>query len=361
MKNELLSITKQYFDSVKGDFFEIEKNRRKYLKLTRIPSIIIGVIFLMSITPILGGILKAEIPKLLGPSIDILGITIQLNSIGLWWGISFILAILLLVFDFKYAQFVRNKTIGRNDAINNIPLCYLYNTVEEIKTFIVNERTVHIETAHKSIIEYFKEGEFIISYDPTKKKGLLISKRIENLMKNYTWFEINNSTSIVVKAISNFKEKIINRIEQKKDLEKIIPFLEDLLIYELLKTKSRLVNNKIENEESRNELMKTYILSFSKSINQLDKIELVPELKKKRWSNKIIYSLRKAIDLFSSGNILVLFISWYLLFFLIFSFSLLIGIYTLNIELDSKILIGAFTAPFLGAITITATIFKSKK
>ncbi len=66
-------------------------------------------------------------------------------------------------------------------------------------------------------------------------------------------------------------------------------------------------------------------------------------------------------NILSSSNIVVMLFSWLILLTIVFVFPSIMVINSFKLTIDSTILIGLLTAPFIGAITLVATIYSKNK
>jgi hypothetical protein len=99
---------------------------------------------------------------------------------------------------------------------------------------------------------------------------------------------------------------------------------------------------------------------MQKELKILNNYEGINETERTKKS-KIKSVLNFIANLYTSSNIIVMFLSWLVLLTLIFVASSIIILKKVSIEIDSTILIGLLSAPFLGAITLTATIYSKNK
>ena len=130
-----------------------------------------------------------------------------------------------------------------------------------------------------------------------------------------------------------------------------------MVLYEFSKIKPKELNSDgVELKDQR----VNYIKEFANQLNGIKEIEdIVEETNIKR--NKVKTIITPVVNLFSSSNILIMFLSWLVLLTIVFVLSAILVINSLKITIDSTILIGLLTAPFLWAITLVATIYTKNK
>ncbi|WP_196888380.1 hypothetical protein [Aureivirga sp. CE67] len=280
-------------------------------------------------------------------------------SFWIQWALGSILSILIFVITFTIFRYWNIKEHKKAIKISHLQFCYAYILRKEIKSFLINENVSHLE----NISKYFNivNSDLVLTpfYSNNKDQTTKIAiYELRNLLlKKYNWIEFSKETNELIDAFESINLKIKNRITQKAELEKVVPFVDILTLYEFSFIKPNLKNfQEIELKEQRF----TYLKEIVKELNLLSNYEDLNEIERTKKSN-IKSILNFFANLFTSSNILIMFISWLILLIIIFVATSILIIKKINIEVDSTILIGLLSAPFLGAITLSATIYSKNK
>lgn len=357
-KHLLEGIISDYYNSIQDSFFYRKKNFWKYDLITTFFSISL-LILILNIVPII-------------PAIDIEYYLWIYNKIKLifnikgsefsffikWFvGVTFWLLIvgLFAIFYKFWSLKIKRKFVKSID----ISFCYAFTLRKEIKNYIINDNITHLD----NISNYFEKIYTDLILTPFYYDNATNSKKIpldivrENLIKKYPWIKFSEESNYLIDSFKSMKSKIKKRIDFKIELEDVLPFLDYLVLYEFSIIKPNQKNDeKIELKDQRF----TYLLKMQEELNKLDGYEGIStneQTKKKKFTEIFNY----IIALFTSSNILTMFLAWLILLTLIFVTSSIIIIKKVNLEIDSTVLIGLLTAPFLGAITLVATIYTKNK
>ena len=359
MEANLKELSKQYFNSVKTTFEKISYNRKIFGLLVLLPIVLFFIFFLFVLFGKIPNMISGYIAKNHQTVYNILGTNIDSSSLWIWYPVTIICSAIIFYLLIKWGDFLNEKTMAKGSSIKNIPFCYLYKTIEELSTYIVNERIEHLDTARKNLDKYLEKGEFMTGFE--KNDEYSISRLMGYLENKYSWINYTEEARNIGMVFQNFESKIKRRLEQEKEVEATRDALENLLLYEFLKTNSKAIKGIESENKTIHELKNEYILKFAKTVETLEKIKDIESNDKnpnRSFFSVITDKLSRAFD----GEVLVVtFISWYILIFLLLSGSLYLSITYFGIELDSKILIGGLTTPFLGATTITVGILSKNK
>lgn len=357
-KQLLDGIISDYYNSIEDSFFYRLRNSWKMNNATFF--FVVSILFLLgNIIPILPGAVDDYLLWIFEKIKSNLTFEIKEYSFWIQWALGTILSLLIFgiaFIPFKYWHIRENKKAIKTSHLN---FCYAYTLGREIKSFLINENDTHLE----NISEYFNKvnSHLVLTpfYDNNRDSAskIPIYELRDRLLKKYNWIEFNKETNELIDAFKSINSKIKKRIIQKVELEKVVPFVDILTLYEFSYIKPNLENpQNVELKEQR----LTYLKEIGKELNKLNKYEDLNEVERTKKS-KIKSVLNFFVNLFTSSNILVMFISWLILLTIIFVTSSILILKKVNIAIDSTILIGLLSAPFLGAITLAATIYSKNK
>lgn len=187
--------------------------------------------------------------------------------------------------------------------------------------------------------------------------SLTIQKLYSEIKKQNGWIEFTSDTIHIVNSISTINNKIFQRIKLKRDIDKILPLIDLLVLYEFSIIKPEITNSRgIKLKEKQPDYLKDFI-------EELDKTDSVEHLlvNKEKESSRIKSIFATINNFLSSPNILILFFCWLVLLLIVFIPVSFLIISLFNIKLDSTIMIGLLTTPFLGAITFAGIIYSKTK
>ena len=292
--------------------------------------------------------------KLIKPQIEL---SIQEYNFWIRWGVGSITSLLCFGIMFLPYKYWNIKDSKKALSPKYMTFCYAFSLRKEIKSFLINENVIHLEKTSQYFAKVISSITTFRINNGDKSIFLGLNKLREELIKRFDWIKFTNETNEMIDAISSIDKKIKERLRQRLELEKVIPLIETLTLYKFTSIKPEELNsNGIKLREMRND----YLISFAKELNSLSEIESTIE-NDKRKRNKAKSTILLITSLFSSSNIIVLFISWLILLTILFVVFSIIVINVLNLTIDSTILIALLTAPFLGAITFAATIYTTNK
>lgn len=273
------------------------------------------------------------------------------------WGLGSIVSILGFCVALPIFAYWNNKESKKALDSKQMTFCYAYTLRKELKSYLINDNPVHLAKSIdylKKVVNSFVEVKFKNS---DKQSSIPLNQFREELKDQFEWMQFTEETNNYIDNLSSIKKKIIRRFEQKEKLEDIVPAIDFLTLYEFAKIKPSVLNT--EGVEIKN-LRSEYFKCFASEIGKIEEIEEIRN-SSERKRNRIISIFQFIIELFSSTNILVLFLSWLVLLTVLFVISSIVVINSLKLNIDSTILIGILTAPFLGAITLSATIYTKNK
>ena len=357
-KQLLEGIISDYYNSIEDSFFYRRKNLWK--SNTAALLFVLSVLFLFgNIIPLFPAFKDDYLLWLFNKIKTNFPIGIEDYSFWIKWAFGTILSALIagiLFIPFKYWDRKENKRFVKSSNLN---FCFAYTLRKELKSFLINENNSHLD----NISEYFEKVNSHLALSPFYENNRDNAKQIplfelrDKLLKKYDWIKFNEETNDLIDSFKSINPKIKKRIQEKSELELVIPFIDDLTLYEFSFIKPNLKNQQeVELKDQRF----LYLKEMQKELNKIDAYEGVNETERTKKS-KIKFALNFVANLYTSSNILVMFISWLVLLTIIFVASSILILKKVSIDIDSTILIGLLSAPFLGAITLTATIYSKNK
>lgn len=357
-KQLLEGIISDYYNSVEDSFFYRLRNTWKMKAATSL--FVIAILFLiLNVIPILPAFIDNYLLWIFDNIKSKFDFEIEEYSFWIKWALGTIISILLFgiaFIPFKFWDIRENKKAIKTSYLR---FCYAYSLRKELKSYLINENSSHLE----NVSEYFQKVNSHLILTPFYNNNKDTASQIpiyllrDKLLKKYNWIEFKKDTNELIDAFKSISSKIEKRIDQKVELEKVVPFVDILTLYEFSFIKPTLENS--ENKELKEQRLK-YLKEIQKELSKINEYEGPNEVERTKKS-KIKSVLEFFVNLFTSSNILVMFISWLILLTIIFVASSILILEKIDLEVDSTILIGLLSAPFLGAITLAATIYSKNK
>lgn len=355
LKGEVEELANQYYDSIEKTFKKKEQKYKFRLWVIRILPAVVFVIYLIlnTLFPetfprpfremyelflfILSDYLVLYVPESV---IYNEGNVMNLADAGILIRILSLLGIvmLMLVTYNLIMQFPHSIRLRRDILI----FCYINNTIREIKSFLTNNIEEHLEVAQKKISAYLEiseTGEIIRSE---------VYKSIYRFIENYFWFKISKESEIVSSAYKNFNSKILERINLRIELDKIVPALNDLMLYEYSKIKKPKEDKLSIDLLTVTEVGKLCLYDFAEKTNELTAVEKEEQLS----SMKVIFRyiidfLPKLATLLRSEDPIRRYFSWVAILSLIIDPLIIGSIYLLGGKLTETTLITIMLSPFI--------------
>lgn len=357
-KSLLDGIISDYFNSIYRQFEYRRKNKWKieFFSVLYNMSILFTI---LNVIPFLPGVSDNYLHSLyLSIKQYLTGTPFKDYNFYTKWLLGLALSLVILAITYPFSKYwnVQEKRYSLSRKL--LMFCYVYTVRTELKSYLINDNSQHIENSKNFFKQYIKTLTYR-NYEGESDKTISahIGELTSQLKEKYSWIQFDESTEDIINALSSVEEKILERLIQKVDLEKIVPLIEYLVLYEFSKIKKdELATDGTPLSHKR----LSYILSFADGINSLEKIEIAND--NANPSKNLISEMIHAIPaLFSSNNIFVLFISWLILLISLFVPISLLIISNLKLKVDSTIIIGIISSPFIGAITLVATIYSKNK
>lgn len=273
------------------------------------------------------------------------------------WGLGAVFSALLLAILFLPYKYWKNKEQKRALDYKYMTFCNAFTLRKNLKNYLINSKEIHLEKS----VKFFNDiTHWIInaSIETDNKSSTIKIDKLENeLRKQFEWFSLSIETKEIISSFSQIKNKITERLNRKTEIDKILPLIDLLTMYHFAKIMPIVVDDydiKIGDKKVE------FIKSFSIELNNLEEVQKTCESdgNKNYRFNKFLKALN---SFFYDSNIIIMFMLWGVLLSLIFVPVVTLVISFQNIEIDSTILIGLFTVPFIGAITFAATIYTKRQ
>ncbi len=358
MENEktlIDGIVSDFYNSVEETFLYRLKNGWKFSVSWTFFTVSIGYLVL-NIIPLLPSMYE----NYLLPIFNIIkrNLNLPLPEYNFWlkWAIGSLLSVIIwgvAYLPYKYWDYKKEKKALKTKYLN---FCYIFSLRKELKNYLITENENLLD---KGVSYFQKVIDPIITFSVIGESSTTLSvvKLKQHITKQFSWINFTPETERIINSLSTIDNKIIQRIKQKKEIEKIIPLVDLLILYEFSSIKPEVLNS---NGVTLKEKQLDYFTTFTKELDTIDIVEEVNVINDSK-TDKMKLAFSKLVNLFTTSNIMVLFISWLILLSILFVLTSILVINFLNIKLDSTLLIGLLTAPFIGAITLSATIYSKTK
>lgn len=285
---------------------------------------------------------------------------LELGELNFWykWGLGVIVSGLLFLAIYIPYKYWQNKDKKRAVSHLFMTFCYVFRVRKDVKSFLINDNPSHLEKCLKffnkvsrPISRFRASNEDSTTYVPLKK----LKKQMEEQLP---WIKFDQKAIDMIDALSTIDTKITERLKQRVELDKIMTSLDLLTLYEFSKLKpEQEVESGVKIEERR----QVYLEEFANNLSGLTAVEAKGASEDKRKRGKAKSFFQRLSNLFTNSHIVLMFISWVVLMAILFVLPTYLIIDSLNITIDSTLLIGLISAPFLMATTFTAAIYSKNK
>ena len=184
-----------------------------------------------------------------------------------------------------------------------------------------------------------------------------VSALIGALADSLFWFKLDDSARLVAEGYARFNSAVLGRVRQRIEIERIELILTHLSLYEYSRIEKHSKQEIGNARASISNVGKDCLFDFARALTKL------PDLPKTSPSNAIQSRTTpsqtvatKTRALLRHENPLVCFLTWFLVFSLVFAPIVTLILKLLSMSLDSTILIGIISVPFAGAVAIAAAI-----
>jgi len=159
---------------------------------------------------------------------------------------------------------------------------------------------------------------------------------------------------MISSAFETFESKIIERINQGIEIDKVNHILNLLAIYEysIIRKPTEVVLASSINIVERGE---SFLTNFAQEVSNISSIPLQDTVKNRRTISEILNIAESKY--LKNPNLIICFLSWYLFLSVLFIPISLFLIGVISIKIDSTIIIGILSAPFAAAALVATAVF----
>ncbi|WP_127140954.1 hypothetical protein [Flagellimonas marinaquae] len=339
-----------YFESINSLFKYRERNNWKF-EVSWGVYFWSTIFFIVNIVPVLPGGFEGNYFYSLFKFLNRELLQSYFESYNFWlrWLLGVLISGLIwVVFRLVY-EYWSKKESKKALAKKYLPFCYIFSLRKELKDYLISGDERQLSNSDKYLekaIQHFGE----MKYD---KLPVSVANIETRLVKKFDWIEFSDLTNKILKAFSQVKDKLGKRINERKEIEKIISPIDFLIAYEFTHIKpdsTNVPNNKLEG------LRKKYMEMFADEVNNMNDL-VVPTQDTLKPKKRLRTTFQIFIKALMSSNIFILFFSWYIFLLLIFW---IVGYFTVNyfdMVFDSTIIATLLGAPFAGAIALSTAIY----
>lgn len=361
IETQLLENSKIFFDSIEAHLVYREKNIWKY-NLTSFLRGIIYIMTAMTVIPLFPFQNRFFLTKLLGTSVILFGFDLSMGNFYLRWLASLLLLAPLIILANIVRGYFKRKQVKYSITEKQLNFAYLAISLKELKLFLVNERHDCITQALKYLYRYYEQSDTFLPINNTNERISLSA--LLGLKQSKFWVQYSDEMENVMKVISSFQSKILDRVAEKEDIDKVVQWLEYLLIYEYSRVKKPKADGPLTNESDVIQAGYLSFYKFCEFVNNASEYEYYYQENNKTvvsFFKKFTIIFEKISRLFTSRYLVVTFISWLSLLSIICITAVHQGIRYFQIKFDSTIFIGVLTCIIATAATIAVTIDRKKK
>lgn len=359
-KSLLDGLVTDYYNSIYDKFQYRLNNQWKYDTFAFIYAVCI-LFFIGSVIPIIAAIDKNN--KFLLPIFSFFNqfIKVDISNFNFWikWAFSVILTLAVVAIAYIPYKYWDIKTDRKSLRSRLLPFANAYSIRKELKSYLINEDPQHIR---KCKAHFKKLLQNVTSFSFPKSENdrtyTTITKISKEIKEQFSWIEFIPEANLILSALNSFENKILERINQEVELDKVLQVVDFLVLYEFSKIKKSEVD---PSGRMVGEMQNDYMKLFAFHLDTLSYIDSNSEnfIDKQSRFKTFVNSIS---GFFASSNIVVMFISWLILISILLLTISSIIIKVFNLSVDSTMSIGLITTPFIGAITIVVTLYtKSKK
>lgn len=371
--NDILPILDEYYNSIKKVFAKTLKIKtpKGYDKITFrffVPGLFLMLymfMFFFSIVPVVPGIVYLTLNKNLS-QVDFDSLPLFLNNFFVIW-ILMILLTLPARKIFNWYEKKENEKISKSTLdISVYSFCFLYVTIKEIETYLINSRKEHLDNAKANIVNYYNVSDFQVgikalpAYRQSSRINFQIFDLIDFIKLKYSWIILSESSEQIIKGLSETNTKIIERIRQGTELNQVLTPLKLLLIFEFSKIgkiPDKILNNyNIQNSHFQ-ELCLLYYSNLLSNLTMIEDKKLFENVVKFNIFFRVFLNFRNSL---SSDQVVKCFFSWYFMLQILCSILFVFCIYLLKINIDTTIIVALITIPILGAAQIANNLRHQK-
>src|SRR6266478_3825700 len=347
----------KYFQSIEKPFGETRDGLAK--DKVGINSVFI-IFFIFSLIPLIPYIASLGASRIFGARlVSMWVIHFHLGSFWFWWVALFCLSLGLLLISSKVGG-VSAEEKKKWLSPPHMRFAYCYAIIDEIRQYRTNQLPRHIDAA----LEYLdKAGSSLlrasgISIDvyPDRywRREIQLSEQHaigieDSLTGPPKWYRLKPETELVLKAFGEFIPKLRDRLKDRKDLPAIETGLTFLAAYQYLEIPELSDSGSGERFDEGMQSLST----FAQQVISLPpyRSEQLKPTPKQKFSLKLFAVFSIVSAPFGHENLIVAFLSWFVLLFSLFGVGLFGATRRFAIEVDSVIITTLISGPILGAVT----------
>jgi hypothetical protein len=375
-----------YFSSIEDSFEKSLPPPKKKLNLRGKASGLLGFIAVLSIVPLIPGVVWIVIGRVAPHASFALGsLRIPADSYPFWWlvCVAIFLPTAILVEKWEGTGFGQDSKDRLGAAAMRFALCY--SAAQEIDRYAKNRLPKHSERAmfywRLALPSLFSGFDFGFPFLMGRRLGgdlevdapLVRYRRagigeqnsiwwVDAVASFHPWFRLAPETARIVEAFNSVTKKITSRLQDRKDLQLISGALRNLIGYLYLSI-PEISSVDWRTTDETVALSETYLLRFSDALKELTPYS--PEVKplegKARARLKFVTCVTWTVSLFSHENSLAKFCTWW-----VFSQGLvLISIFAVTrllpaLKLDSTLISLAIGTPLVVSAAALAGPLRKK-
>jgi hypothetical protein len=255
----------------------------------------------------------------------------------------------LLKFDRHEKKFGKNK----------LAFCWLFNCIEQINFYLYNANISHLVKANIYFKEYLEVSEFNFEYYAKRTQsgggeskvleGKYIAYFLEEIKNKYEWIKFSDETFFIIDTLGKLDSKITVRITKGVEINEVVNILLRLMLFEKSKFRPPFQYLESKKLDYKKSYFDSYVGLLSKLPELIDKDFTLPLNVKGRF-NKLLFS----------ENIISNFLTWYLIFQIVLVVVIVPIIVIYQIRIDSTLIVGTTTTPFLVAAGLIGITYKKR-
>ncbi|PRX43725.1 hypothetical protein [Salegentibacter salegens] len=190
-------------------------------------------------------------------------------SFWISWGLSVLVSLVIL--GISYLPYLYWKS-RENKFLKPFLLkfCYAYILRKELKSYLLNENEVHLEKGTKYFEKISEPLQTLhISGEKTPVGSFTFAEIQKSLEKQNGLIKFTDDSKEIIESTNTIDEKIYSRLEKRIEIDKILPLIEIITLYEFAKVKPE---EKNQNGEKLKEYKNVILREF---YQELTKIEIL--------------------------------------------------------------------------------------
>lgn len=317
--------------------------------------------FVFSLIPLVPFLVSFFVSRYFGATlVSVRAIHFHVGSFWFWWVVLFVVSLGLLLLAGKFSG-VSTEEKKKWLSPPQMRFAYCYATIDEIQKYRTNQLPRHIDSALQHLekadgyllsasgipINVYPERWRLREMQLAQQHALEVEGAAPTGPPK--WYRLKPETELVLKAFGEFTPKLRDRIKDRKDLPAIQTALTFLASYLYLEIPALSDSG----SGARFEEGMQSLLTFAQQVTSLPpyRSEELKPTPKQQFSLKLLAVFSIVSAPFGHENLLVAFLSWFVLLFLLFGIGLFEASRLLAIKADSVIITTLISGPILGAVT----------